>query len=198
MESGRTSTWGPIRSLVMIPKKQTLNAGPWRTYLPLILLFVAGCSKPDSMAGQQPSQAGPQERSPERSHTTGKTSIAMLEGAPNTPPTEGSKVTSSAVASKPRADLTRPSPVSGTKRPYEEVIETRRPIPPPTPTWSRVEPSATLTGDQETQLRFARFLIKAGLSPMAVQSLRQIIKESPGTQAAREAQQVLDSIAKTK
>jgi hypothetical protein len=183
----------------MIPQKQTFNVAPWQTYLPLILLFVAGCSKPDSMAGQQPSQAEPQERSPERSHTAGKTSIAMLEGARKTPPTELTKVTSSAVASKPRGDLTRPAPVSGTKRPYEESIETRRPIPPPTPTWSRVEPSATLRGDdRETELHFARFLIKAGLSPMAVQSLRQIIKESPGTQAAREAQQVLDSIAKTK
>ena len=183
----------------MIPKKQSFNVGPWQTYLPLILLFVAGCSKPEGMVDQQPSQAEPQDRSPEPRRTTGKTSIAKLEGAPKTPPTEGSKVTSSAVASKPRADVTRPSPVNGTKRPYEESIETRRPIPPPTPTWSRVEPSATLREDnRETELHFARFLIKAGLSPMAVQSLRQIIKESAGTQAAREAQQVLDSIAKTK
>jgi hypothetical protein len=151
------------------------------------------------MADQQPSQEGPPERSPEPRHTTGKTSIAKLEGAPKTPTTEGSKATSSAVASKPRADLAKPSPVNGTKRLYEESIETRRPIPPPTPTWSRVEPSATLReDDRETEIHFARFLIKAGLSPMAVQSLRQIIKESPGTQAAREAQQILDSVAKTK
>jgi hypothetical protein len=183
----------------MIPKKQKFNVGPWQACLPLILLFVAGCSKPDGMVDQQPSQAEPQEPSPEPRHTTGKTSVARLEAARNTPPTEGSKVTSSAVASKPRADVARPSPVNGAKHPYEESIETRRPIPPPTPTWSRVEPSATLRGDdRETELHFARFLIKAGLSPMAVQSLRQIIKESPGTQAAREAQQVLDSIAKTK
>jgi hypothetical protein len=31
---------------------------------------------------------------------------------------------------------------------------------------------------------------------MAVESLREILKESPGTKAARDAQTVLDSIAK--
>jgi hypothetical protein len=33
---------------------------------------------------------------------------------------------------------------------------------------------------------------------MAVESLRVIVKESPGAQAARDAQKILDSIAKTK
>jgi hypothetical protein len=32
---------------------------------------------------------------------------------------------------------------------------------------------------------------------MAVESLREIIKEAPRTQAARDAQKVLDSIART-
>jgi hypothetical protein len=182
----------------MIPKKTKFSIRLWQTCLPLILLFVAGCSKTDSMASQQPSPARPLDSSQGPRPTIGKASIAMRDGAQNTPPTEGSRVTSRAAVSKPDSDVMRTSHVKGSARPYEEPIETRRRIP-PTPTSSRVEPSPTLTGDgREPEIRFARFLIKAGLSPMAVESLRRIIKESPETRAAREAQQVLDSIAKTK
>jgi hypothetical protein len=78
-------------------------------------------------------------------------------------------------------------------------LPARRPVVPASATTSRVEAWPQLSGDsRETGIRFARFLVKAGLSPMAVESLREIIKESPGTQAARDAQKVLDSIAKTK
>jgi hypothetical protein len=64
---------------------------------------------------------------------------------------------------------------------------------------SRVEASPQLSGgSRETDIRFAQFLVKAGLTPMAVESLREIIKKSAGTQAAREAQKALDSIAKGK
>jgi hypothetical protein len=51
--------------------------------------------------------------------------------------------------------------------------------------------------DRESEIRYARFLIKAGLAKVAVDSLRKIVAESPGTRAAQEAQQILDSIAKT-
>jgi hypothetical protein len=78
-------------------------------------------------------------------------------------------------------------------------LPARRPVVPASATTSRVEASPQLSGDsRETDIRFARFLVEAGLSPMAVESLREIIKESPGTQAARDAQKVLNSIAKTK
>jgi hypothetical protein len=64
---------------------------------------------------------------------------------------------------------------------------------------SRVAPSLKLAGaDRESELRYARLLIKAGLAQMAVESLRKIVTENPGTPAAQEAQQTLDSIAKTK
>jgi hypothetical protein len=183
----------------VIPKKKKFTLALWQICLSLILLFIAGCSKADSREGQQPTQARPLDGSPGPRLPTGNGSVAMLDGARNTPPTEGSGVTSSAAASKPRADVTRASHVNGTKPPYEEPIETPRPVRSVTPTSSRVEPSAKLAEDgRESEIHFARFLIQAGLSPMAVESLRQIIKESPGTRAAREAQQILDSIAKTK
>ena len=77
-------------------------------------------------------------------------------------------------------------------------LPARRPVVPASGTTSRVEASPQLSGDREADIRFARFLVKAGLSPMAVESLREIIKEAPKTQAARDAQRVLDSIARTK
>ena len=46
----------------------------------------------------------------------------------------------------------------------------------------------------ETELSQARFLAKAGLSPMAVVSLRNIVSQAPGTSSAREAQRMLNSI----
>ena len=78
-------------------------------------------------------------------------------------------------------------------------LPARRPVVPASATTSRVEASRQLSGDRrETDIRFARFLIKAGLSSLGVELLQKIIKESPGTQAARDAQKLLDSIAKTK
>jgi hypothetical protein len=86
---------------------------------------------------------------------------------------------------------------------WEEPARSRSPqspqrtVVPASATTSRLEASSQLSrGGRETDIRFARFLIKAGLSPMAVESLREILKESPGTQASRDAQTVLDSIAK--
>jgi para-nitrobenzyl esterase len=50
----------------------------------------------------------------------------------------------------------------------------------------------------ESELRHARFLAKAGLGPMAVISLRNIIGQAPGSSSAREAEQLLESIPKAK
>jgi hypothetical protein len=183
----------------MIHKKETLNGIIWQTCLPFILLSVAGCSKTDSMASEQPSQARPVDSSPAPRPATETSSVAAPDGARNTRPTEGSSVTVRAPASKTRADITRTSHVKAPTRPYEGPIESRRPISRPSPPSSRVESSPKITGDgRESEIRFARFLIKAGLSPMAVEALREIIKQAPGTQAAREAHQALDSIAKAK
>jgi hypothetical protein len=43
-------------------------------------------------------------------------------------------------------------------------------------------------------LKHAKFLINAGLAPMAQEPLRQIIREAPGTSLAREARATLDTI----
>jgi para-nitrobenzyl esterase len=50
----------------------------------------------------------------------------------------------------------------------------------------------------DAELRHARFLAKAGLSPMAVDPLRQIINRAPGSPSAREAQRLLETIPKAK
>jgi hypothetical protein len=43
-------------------------------------------------------------------------------------------------------------------------------------------------------LNHAKFLIKAGLAPMAKEPLQQILREAPGTSVAREARVTLDTI----
>jgi len=50
----------------------------------------------------------------------------------------------------------------------------------------------------DTELRHARFLAKAGLGPIAVDPLRQIINRAPGSPSAREAQRLLETIPKAK
>jgi hypothetical protein len=50
--------------------------------------------------------------------------------------------------------------------------------------------------DPETLLKHARFLIKAGLAPIAKGPLERVVKDAPGTALAREAQQTLDSISR--
>lgn len=50
--------------------------------------------------------------------------------------------------------------------------------------------------DPETLLKHARFLIKAGLAPIAREPLQKVVKEAPGTPIAREAQRTLDSISR--
>jgi para-nitrobenzyl esterase len=58
-------------------------------------------------------------------------------------------------------------------------------------------PDASRTADLETRLRQARFLAKAGLGPLTIDTLREIIKEARGTTIAKDAQRLLDSIPKS-
>jgi para-nitrobenzyl esterase len=53
-------------------------------------------------------------------------------------------------------------------------------------------------GELEAELRQARFLTKAGLGPIAVDSLKKIIKDGQGTVVAQEARRVLDSLPPAK
>ena len=59
-------------------------------------------------------------------------------------------------------------------------------------------PSQNDFADEEPQtlLKHARFLIKAGLAPMATDPLRKVVREAPGTPIAQEAQQTLDSLSR--
>jgi Carboxylesterase family len=50
----------------------------------------------------------------------------------------------------------------------------------------------------DTELRHARFLAKAGLAPIAIDPLKQIIVRAPGTAAASEARLLLETIPKAK
>jgi para-nitrobenzyl esterase len=55
-----------------------------------------------------------------------------------------------------------------------------------------------VSSNVDTELRHARFLAKAGLGPIAINPLRQIITQAPGSPSAREAQRLLESIPKAK
>jgi hypothetical protein len=61
---------------------------------------------------------------------------------------------------------------------------------------SHAAPAADHVADEEHRvlLKHAKFLINAGLAPMAQEPLRQIIREAPGTPIAREALATLDTI----
>lgn len=59
-----------------------------------------------------------------------------------------------------------------------------------------VPPPRDLDEDPQTQLNHARFLIKAGLAPIAREPLRKVVKFAPGTPIAREAQHTLDTISR--
>jgi len=50
--------------------------------------------------------------------------------------------------------------------------------------------------EPEILLQHARFLIKAGLAPLAPEPLRKIVREAPGTPIAQEAQRTLDSLSR--
>jgi hypothetical protein len=76
----------------------------------------------------------------------------------------------------------------------------RLPVEAPRPTFLPPMPSpsedAVAGEDSETLLQHARFLIKAGLAPMAPEPLRKIVNRAPGTPIAREAQRELDSLSR--
>ena len=54
--------------------------------------------------------------------------------------------------------------------------------------------TGSATEEHRVLLKHAKFLINAGLAPMAQEPLRQIIREAPGTPLAREARATLDTI----
>jgi hypothetical protein len=58
-------------------------------------------------------------------------------------------------------------------------------------------PAAPRTADLETRLRQARFFAKAGLGPLTIDALREIINDARGTTIAKDAQRLLDSIPKS-
>jgi hypothetical protein len=94
---------------------------------------------------------------------------------------------------KPNAEVAKTVPLEPSD-PQRLPVEAPRPmsLPPlPSPAEDYV------AGEEpETLLQHARFLIKAGLAPMAPEPLRKIVKEAPGTPIAREAQRTLDSISR--
>jgi hypothetical protein len=118
---------------------------------------------------------------------------------------------------QPMADWSKP-PVQAAPRdmsaapqpkPNAEVAKTvrlaasgpqRLPVEASRPTYLPPMPSPSedyVAGEEpETLLQHARFLIKAGLAPMAPEPLRKIVKEAPGTPIAREAQRTLDSLSR--
>jgi hypothetical protein len=77
----------------------------------------------------------------------------------------------------------------------------RQSAPMPAPTQALVAVPARSRGtdavasdEMRGLLSHARFLIKAGLSPMAREPLQQIMREAPGTSVAREARLTLDTL----
>ncbi len=59
-----------------------------------------------------------------------------------------------------------------------------------------VPPPRDLDENPEEQLKFARFLIKAQLAPLAAGPLRKVVNGAPDTSIAREAQHTLDVISR--
>jgi hypothetical protein len=59
-----------------------------------------------------------------------------------------------------------------------------------------VPPPRDLDDDPREQMKFAQFLIKAHLAPIAAGPLRKVVKEAPDTSIAREAQHTLDTISR--
>lgn len=59
-----------------------------------------------------------------------------------------------------------------------------------------VPPPRDLDEDPQEQMKFAQFLIKAQLAPLAAGPLRKVVNEAPDTSIAREAQHTLDVISR--
>jgi len=171
--------------------------------------------RPDRLSGPRPAAAvvwmaaGDGARSTPPTEGTRPKKAAPSADAPRTAPVNGTTRPYEEPISPQPSNLREPSASrtsSSSASPiWEEPARSRSPLParrpvvPAVATTSHLQASPQLSGDSgETDIRFARFLVKAGLSPMAVESLRVIVKESPGAQAARDAQKILDSIAKTK
>jgi hypothetical protein len=101
--------------------------------------------------------------------------------------------------------IAEPVPVvRSTRRPSAgdlQTIPTAQKMPhhfPPAPSLVSplVPPPRDLDEDPQEQMKFARFLIKAQLAPIAADPLRKVVKEAPDTSIAREAQHTLDIISR--
>ena len=96
-------------------------------------------------------------------------------------------------------DVRKVEPAPATAGPLPIRIAQKLPadLPPARPIVSPlVPPPRDLDENPEEQLKFARFLIKAQLAPLAAEPLRKVVKEAPDTSIAREAQHTLDVISR--
>jgi hypothetical protein len=118
--------------------------------------------------------------------------VVSQKSAPRSSRSSASPAKLSRQTAPPRSAATNP-------RPSRAAGERRFPIPPePMPREPAGTPVRIARNEMQSELRHARFLIKAGLFPIATDSLRKIIKEVPGTSMAHQAQQSLDSLPKAK
>jgi hypothetical protein len=100
--------------------------------------------------------------------------------------------------------ITEPAPVAkNAKRPSNARIADPPPLrtaqmlpPAPSVLSPVVPPPRDLDEDPQEQMKFAQFLIKARLAPIAAGPLRKVVKEAPDTSIAREAQHTLDLISR--
>jgi hypothetical protein len=106
--------------------------------------------------------------------------------ASNRPITEPAPVAKSAKLSLSNAPIVGPQPVR----------VTQEPPPAPSVLSPLVPPPRDLDEDPREQMKFAQFLIKARLAPIAAGPLRKVVKEAPDTSIAREAQHTLDVISR--
>jgi hypothetical protein len=106
--------------------------------------------------------------------------------ASNQPVTKPAPVAKSATAPLSNAPIASPRPVRMAQRPPSAPSVLSPLVPPP----------RDLDEDPQEQMKFAQFLIKARLAPIAAEPLRKVVKEAPETSIAREAQHTLDVISR--
>jgi hypothetical protein len=129
-----------------------------------------------------------------------KTAVQSADAAPEVPTGSHQKLALDAAGDAATAPGATPnSDVAKTDR-LAPSDPQRLPVEAPRPTFLPPVPDASedaIVGeDPDTLLQHARFLIKAGLAPMAPEPLRKIVKKAPGTPIAREAQRTLDSLSR--
>jgi hypothetical protein len=91
---------------------------------------------------------------------------------------------------EPGASTTEPQPIRTAQKLPSDLPSKSTVLSPLVP------PPRDLDDDPREQLKFAQFLIKARLAPLAAEPLRKVVKEAPDTSIAREAQHTLDVISR--